>query len=105
MGWGHGSNNSGRFHTREQAVNFDQRCIEIVREHPHGCFVPYTEHIDEKLHKVRKCITDALESSDTSVPKTGSNNKVLDPRPSLSTFENRTASFFSIPHLTTGRIP
>merc|ERR1712137_480832 len=28
--WGHGSNNSGRFHTREQAVNFDQRCIEIV---------------------------------------------------------------------------
>lgn len=58
--FGPGSNNPGRYSTREQAQDADRRSLEVFGVHPQLRVVPHFEEFDEKIGKVAEFVKDAL---------------------------------------------
>jgi len=58
--WGLGSNNPGRYHTPEQAVECDERSLKVFAPHKHVCVVPHCASFDDKIQAVLRLLVDAL---------------------------------------------
>eukprot|EP00928_Gymnodinium_smaydae_P012151 TRINITY_DN14418_c0_g2_i1.p1 TRINITY_DN14418_c0_g2~~TRINITY_DN14418_c0_g2_i1.p1 ORF type:complete len:457 (+),score=105.03 TRINITY_DN14418_c0_g2_i1:69-1439(+) len=58
--WGPGSNNPGRFHSREEAQKYDKRALEVFGAHPQLRVVPQFDDFEDKIGKVVEFVNDAL---------------------------------------------
>eukprot|EP00928_Gymnodinium_smaydae_P095947 TRINITY_DN8356_c0_g1_i1.p1 TRINITY_DN8356_c0_g1~~TRINITY_DN8356_c0_g1_i1.p1 ORF type:complete len:502 (-),score=124.41 TRINITY_DN8356_c0_g1_i1:96-1556(-) len=58
--WGPGSNNPGRYHTPEQAKEFDERCLAVFSAHPQLRVVPHCGSFTDKIDKVLDFVNDGL---------------------------------------------